>query len=47
MIGDTARRAAAALSDLKKVVADAKLEECQELADANEQINAAAAICCN
>ena len=45
MIHDTARRAAAALADLKKAVAESNLDDCQELNDANEQINAAAAVC--
>ena len=44
MIGDAARRAAAAVTDLKNALAEAALEDCQELTDANEQL-AASAIC--
>ncbi|VDL71976.1 unnamed protein product [Nippostrongylus brasiliensis] len=44
MISDTARRCATAAGQLRKLIEEASLEDCQELTDAKTQIEAASAI---
>lgn len=44
MVSDTARRCAAAVTELQKLIDESSLEEGQELTDAKAQIEAAAAV---